>query len=155
MRATRGNAFRLAAARAKKQLKFKANRTFMEELELIASDLYLPPAKPRMFKGIILDLYEISYVAAALGRTNECIRQWERDKIIPPATFRDKRQRRLYHPLQIALLVYLVDKHKVNQGRPIKPEFVAELHQLWDQVKKYILDHKNAKDRKEETTSAQ
>lgn len=136
------DAFRLAAARAKKKQKMipESKKTLMMKLQEIADDLNLGPGVKSKVNGVVLELYPISALAGALGRTSTTIRMWEANKIIPKATFRSKSNRRMYAALQIALVVYLADKYDIGQGKPlIGTEFVSEIHKLWPEIKKMIL----------------
>lgn len=86
-----------------------------------------------------LTLYPIGTLAKCINRTSLCIRVWENNGLMPTATFKDARGRRLYAGLQIALLVYLVDRYNVRQGATIPREFKEELAKLWKEVKLKIL----------------
>lgn len=152
-------AFRLAAARAKKADMTipESKKTLEKKLEEIAADLEkrlrdavnihpvynqsvtLPSGETITFPV----LYPISAVAFAVGRTTTLIRIWESEKILPKATLRTPSGRRLYHILQIALIVYLAEKHDIGQGKKLKgSEFHRELNELWPRIKKHILTPK-------------
>ncbi len=71
--------------------------------------------------------YTIGEVARRVNRSHLTIRKWERDGVIPPATFRTESNRRLYSEKQVMLLESLIKKYKMRQGRGIPDGFKEEI----------------------------
>ena len=88
---------------------------------------------PVRIGGTPSDYYPISALAAALNRAQSTIREWERDRIIPPALIlnRDSRngRRRLYTGAQIKGLRQLADECGVldNMRAPVKDSEFSQL----------------------------
>lgn len=69
--------------------------------------------------GKEIDLFYISTLANALGRTPACIRKWEIAGVIPDPIFRDKKGNRLYSQEQIDAIVSCAEKANIKQGLSI------------------------------------
>ena len=69
--------------------------------------------------GETLELYPISTLAEALGRTSATVRKWEVAGIIPDCLFRGPMGRRLYTEEQIRVIVECAEKSNVRTGYSI------------------------------------
>lgn len=137
----------LAAMRKLKKIKQtpENKKTLRMKLEEIVPNLDLDYPIHATVNGVDLELYRISELGYAIGRTSTTIRIWEHKKMMPPATFRSKKGDRLYAPLQIALVVYLAKKHKIAQGKKLKyTAFVTELNELWPKVKDMLFEEEKS-----------
>jgi hypothetical protein len=69
--------------------------------------------------GDEVELYTISSLAFALGRSAQLVRKWEISGVIPKTPFKDARKRRLYTQEQIDIIVSNAERYKLAQGRSI------------------------------------
>jgi hypothetical protein len=69
--------------------------------------------------GESIDLYYVSYLASALGRTPATIRKWEVSGVLPDPFFKDRRGNRLYSQEQIDAVVKCAERAKIKQGMSI------------------------------------
>jgi hypothetical protein len=78
----------------------------------------MPVSSTRNVKvnGEDIELFYISTLAEALGRTPQTIRKWEVAGILPDCLFRDKLGRRMYSADQIKAIVEIAEKSHVRQG---------------------------------------
>lgn len=90
--------------------------------------------KTYMIRGEETVLYTIGELADQLDRQRQTIRKWEREGIIPAATFRSKSGRRLYTQAQVDAIVNTVDKFDLKQGMAIPAEFKREVHENFARV---------------------
>jgi hypothetical protein len=84
--------------------------------------------KDYMIGGIVRPMYTTGDLARSLDRQDQTIRKWERQGIIPKTPFRSKTNRRLYTDEQIQAIVDCVEKHRLQPGVAISPEFIEEVH---------------------------
>lgn len=91
-------------------------------------------------KGEEIDLYYISALADALGRTTQTIRKWEIAGVIPNSCFRDKGKNRLYTKEQIDIIVEIAEECYIKQGSSIADtSFSKKVHKaLEEHNKRYI-----------------
>lgn len=89
--------------------------------------------------GTKVNLYPINVLAEELGRTSQCIRQWEVAGILPPPIFK-KGDLRLYTREQIDIISECACKAKLQKGRSIaKTSFSKNCHaKLAELNKKYV-----------------
>ena len=85
--------------------------------------------KTYMIGGEETELFTIGELADQLDRQRQTVRKWEREGIIPAASFRSKAGRRLYTREQVTAIVSAVDKWELKQGMAIPKEFVEEVHE--------------------------
>lgn len=78
-----------------------------------------------------IDLYTIGELAEQLDRQRQTIRKWEKDGIIPPATYRSKSGRRLYTEKQIKAIVDMVNAFELKQGMAIPKEFKEKVREAF------------------------
>lgn len=93
--------------------------------------------------GRKIELFYISTLAEALGRTSSTIRKWEISGVIPDPMFRDsKRGDRLYSKKQIDAVVKCAEKAKIKQGCPISnSSFSKWVHKaLYDIKQEYLIE---------------
>lgn len=85
--------------------------------------------KPRIYKvnGLDVEFFTVGHLASALGRQPGTIRKWEREGLLPKATYRvpsqDPRgQRRLYTRAQVLGIVKIAQDEGVliSHAKPIK-----------------------------------
>ena len=89
----------------------------------------LKPIKYKTKSGRDVELYYVSELAHALGRTSQTVRKWEISGIIPPTIFKDKFGRRLYSKEQINVIVLCAEKAKIQQGKDLsKTSFKFWVH---------------------------
>lgn len=81
-----------------------------------------------------VELYTIGELAVQLDRQRQTIRKWERDGIIPAATFRSKSGRRLYTKKQIDAIVRTVNKFGLKQGMAISQEFKEAVREEFEKA---------------------
>lgn len=151
------SAFNLAYARSRKRQKLvpESQKSLESKLNEIAKDLDLGKPVSATINGVEFDLYPISALAFSAGRSPTTLRMWEKDKILPKATFRTKSNKRLYHPLQIALVVHLQDKHDIGQGKNLKDsDFVTDLREKWAKVKITIFKGGEESGKEKQTTGS-
>lgn len=79
--------------------------------------------KTYIINGVETELFTIGELADQLDRQRQTIRKWEREGIIPAATFRSKSGRRLYTRKQINAIVDTVNAFELKQGMAIPQEF--------------------------------
>lgn len=80
-------------------------------------------AKEYTIKGKDIELYTIGELADRLDRQRQTLRKWEKQGIIPQATYRSGSNRRLYSLNQISAIVSTVEEFQIKQGQPIPSEF--------------------------------
>jgi hypothetical protein len=80
-------------------------------------------AKEYTIKGKDIELYTIGELADRLDRQRQTLRKWEKQGIIPQATYRSGSNRRLYSLNQISAIVETVEQFQIKQGQPIPGEF--------------------------------
>ena len=78
-------------------------------------------------KGVELEMFTNGYLAERLDRQAQTLRKWEKQGIIPQATYRNASNRRLYTTNQIEAIVQCVTKYGLQQGFPIPQEFKDEV----------------------------
>lgn len=98
------------------------------------------PKKTVKIKGKEVELYYISTLAEALGRTPQTIRKWEIAGFIPDCLFRDKLGRRMYTAEQIKTIVECAEQSNVRQGYSVaNTNFSPRVHKAIGELnKKYI-----------------
>jgi hypothetical protein len=70
--------------------------------------------------GETAELFDTDYLAHAMGRTYNTIRQWEIGGLLPPTPFRGKQvYERFYTQEQINVVVTLAEKYQLFIGRKI------------------------------------
>lgn len=80
--------------------------------------------------GKVRTLYTVGEFATAVGKKAVTIRKWERDGIIPKASFRDDSNRRLYSESQIREMRELVSKY-ITQGKKVPQEFIMKARDVF------------------------
>jgi hypothetical protein len=99
-------------------------------------------ASPRTYpvKGVATEFFTVGHLALAVNRTARTVRYWERNKILPPATFRAPKPHkgalkqvgdRLYSRAQIEAVVAVAKEEGVLDGKAPKPSFTAKVRQRW------------------------
>jgi hypothetical protein len=99
-------------------------------------------ASPRSYKvaGVDTEFFTVGHMALAVNRTPRTIRYWEREKILPPATFRAPKPNkgalkqvgdRLYSRAQIEAVVIIAKAEGILDGKAPKPSFTAKVRQAW------------------------
>lgn len=96
--------------------------------------------KTYIINGKEVELFTIGELADRLDRQRQTIRKWEREGIIPAATFRSKAGRRLYTSEQINAIIKVVEKYDLKQGMAIPPEFKREVKEEFDKATKKFLE---------------
>jgi len=75
------------------------------------------------------ELFYISALAYALGRSEQTIRKWEIAGVIPNTLFKDKFGRRMYTQTQIDIIVSIAEECKIKQGLSIaNTSFSTKVH---------------------------
>jgi hypothetical protein len=93
---------------------------------------------PRLYnvKGVQTEFFTIRHVALALNRAPRTIRYWERQKVIPPATFRSTAPRksklkeagdRLWTRPQVEAMVQAAKEEGVLAGKPPTRAFTLKV----------------------------
>ena len=86
--------------------------------------------------GEVISLYYIGYFAKQVNRTTDCIRLWERTKIIPETPFRDKFGRRMYSQAQIDVVNKFLNKYNVGRGMSISSTYFSKnVFNNWNKLK--------------------
>jgi hypothetical protein len=97
---------------------------------------------PRSYKvkGVDTEFFTVGHLALAVNRTARTVRYWERQAIIPPATFRAPKPHkgsvkqvgdRLYSRAQIEAIVAVAKEEGVLDGKAPKPSFTAKVRRAW------------------------
>lgn len=91
--------------------------------------------------GVETEFFTIRHVALALNRSTRTIRTWERNEVIPPATFRAAKPHkgsgvktkgdRLWTRAQVLAMVRIAREERVLDGFPPGPRFTAKLVQAF------------------------
>jgi hypothetical protein len=103
---------------------------------------------PNVGKIILYPIAKLSKALKDVGipRDTYTIRKWERDKLIPPAIFRDEGNKRLYSQEQIDCLVEVALQCEIQRGVSFANSDFSKL--VWTRLteinKKYIGGNKNA-----------
>lgn len=87
--------------------------------------------KTYTIQGKDVDLFTIGELADQLDRQRQTIRKWEKQGIIPAATFRSKSGRRLYTTKQIDAIVNTVNQFELKQGMAIPEEFKVKVKEAF------------------------
>jgi MerR family regulatory protein len=90
--------------------------------------------KTYVINGRETELFTIGELAEQLDRQRQTIRKWEREGIIPAATFRSKAGRRLYTRPQITAIVDTVNNFELKQGMAIPNEFKVAVKEAFDKA---------------------
>lgn len=85
-------------------------------------------------QGKDVDLFTIGELADQLDRQRQTIRKWEKQGIIPAATFRSKSGRRLYTARQIEAIVNTVNQYELKQGMAIPEEFKTKVKEAFSKA---------------------
>ena len=94
--------------------------------------------------GETLELYPISTLAEALGRTSATVRKWEVAGIIPDCLFRGPMGRRLYTEEQIRVIVECAEKSNVRAGYSIaNTNFTPRVVEKLEKLHAYYLENMN------------
>lgn len=90
--------------------------------------------------GDKLELFYISKLAEALGRTPQTVRRWEIAKIIPPTIFKDRFGKRLYSQEQIDVLVRVAEECGIVAGKAFShTSFVKDATEAFNVLhRKYV-----------------
>jgi hypothetical protein len=102
---------------------------------------------PRSYKvkGVDTEFFTVGHLALAVNRTPRTVRYWERERIIPPATFRAPKPNkgvlkqvgdRLYSRAQIEAIVQVAKEEGVLDGKAPKPSFTAKIQRAWLAIQK-------------------
>jgi hypothetical protein len=100
---------------AKRKKRAKAREVWMENHGLARPTRR--SFKPKRYtvsvgeKDVEILMFTIGALAAALGKSTQSVRLWEKNKVIPECTFRDDRGRRMYTEHQLRAIVHVFDKH--------------------------------------------
>jgi len=97
---------------------------------------------PRSYKvkGVATEFFTVGHLALAVNRSARTVRYWEREKILPPATFRAPKPNkgvlkqvgdRLYSRAQIEAVVKVAQEEGVLDGKAPKPSFTAKIQRAW------------------------
>ena len=77
-------------------------------------------------------VFPITQMEIETGKSNDTLRRWERNGVIPKATHRDRQGRRYYLKEEIEVLAQLIKKHELNkQGRAITAAFKKDVRETW------------------------
>jgi hypothetical protein len=104
-------------------------------------------ASPRRYpvKGVMTEFFTVGHLALAVHRTARTVRYWEREKILPPATFRAPKPNkgalkqvgdRLYSRAQIEAVVAVAKEEGVLDGKPPRASFTAKVRQRWVNIQR-------------------
>lgn len=97
--------------------------------------LKLSKGKKFKINGVYIELFPISELANALGRTTQTVRKWEANGVIPKAIFRDKSKKRLYSREQIELIVKVAEEENIRQGEALeRTNFSKRIFAKWKDV---------------------
>lgn len=91
----------------------------------------MPPINSKKIKinGKEIELYYISTLAEALGRSTQTVRKWEISGVLPKTMFKDKNGRRMYSDEQINIIVNVAEECQIKQGLTIaNTSFSARVH---------------------------
>lgn len=99
-------------------------------------------ASPRTYpvKGVKTEFFTVGHLALAVNRTARTVRYWERNGILPPATFRAPKPQkgavkqvgdRLYSRAQIEAVVAVATAEGVLGGKAPTPVFTAQVRRAW------------------------
>lgn len=90
--------------------------------------------------GEKITLYYIGYFAKEVNRTTDCIRLWERTRVIPETPFRDKFGRRMYSQAQIDVVKKFQEKYHLKHGRRMNnTNFSKNVFNHWNKLKEFYL----------------
>ena len=97
-------------------------------------------SKTISINGERIELFYLSKLAYALGRTSQTIRKWEISNVLPKTIFKDKMGRRMYTQEQIDLIVRIAEETQIKQGLSIaNTSFSAKVHRELNKLnKKYL-----------------
>lgn len=88
--------------------------------------------------GERITLHYIGYFAKQIKRTTDCIRLWERNRVIPETPFRDNNGRRMYSQAQIDVVVKFLNKYDITHGKPISHTYFSKnVYNHWNKLKAY------------------
>lgn len=100
-------------------------------------------ASPRSYKikGVPTEFFTVGHLALAVNRTARTVRYWERNGILPDATFRAPKPQkgsqvkqvgdRLYSRAQIEAVVRIATEEGVLGGKAPTPSFTAKVRRAW------------------------
>lgn len=97
-------------------------------------------SKTIKINGKEIELFYISTLAYALGRSEQTIRKWEISGVLPNSCFRDNHGRRMYTQEQIDIIVSIAEECRIKQGASIaNTSFSVKVHKaLAEHNKKYL-----------------
>ena len=77
-------------------------------------------------------VFPITKMEQETGKSNYTLRRWEREKIIPKATFRDRQGRRYYLKEEMEFLALMIKRHGLEKrGRQIPVKFTSDVKDQW------------------------
>lgn len=95
-------------------------------------------------KGERIQLFYIGYFAKQVDRTTDCIRLWERKRVIPETPFRDKCGRRMYSQAQIDAVKKFLIKYGITYGRTINNTYFSKnVYNHWNKLKQIYTERGN------------
>lgn len=104
----------------------------------------MKPQHTIKINGEELDLYPISTLAEALGRSSATVRKWEVAGIIPDCLFRGPMGRRLYTEEQIRIIVECAEQSNVRSGYSIaNTNFTPRVVKRLEELHEYYLANMN------------
>lgn len=87
--------------------------------------------------GKTTTLYNIGFIAEAIGRKPQTIRKWEISGVIPPTPFKQG-NKRLYSKEQVDSLVKNVEKYRVTMGVRISKAFSKSVYDDFQKINDYF-----------------
>lgn len=102
--------------------------------------------------GKTTTLYNIGYIADAIGRTSQTIRKWEISGTIPPTPFKQG-DKRLYSKEHVDALVKNVEKYKITMGSLISKSFSKAVYRDFQAINDYFFKEENNNGTEKESRS--
>jgi DNA-binding transcriptional MerR regulator len=101
-------------------------------------------SKKTNINGKEYELFYISNLAFALGRSEQTIRKWEISGVLPNSCFKDRFGRRMYTQTQIDIIVSIAEECKIKQGASIaNTSFSSKVHKALAEHNKIYLKKSN------------
>ena len=112
----------------------------------------MPYTKSKKFRinGDTIEVFPVSYLANALGRTSQTVRKWEISGVIPRCFVDPTSKVRFYSQEQIDTIVSLAEKCRITQGKSISQStFTAQVTKALNSLNaKYRTNNNNNKEEK-------
>lgn len=87
-------------------------------------------------------LYNIGYLAEAIGRTSQTVRKWEVAGTLPPTPFKQG-NKRLYSKEHVEVVVKGVEKYQVTMGMQLSTHFKKYLYREFQRLNDYFFKEEN------------